>query len=104
MEQSMTPIAAQYNKTVSSSAIGLTNAAIGFTAAQVAVADVMLIRISANAIRRRVDGTDPTTTVGLYLDTNQPFTIWRGNEIINAWKMIRDGSSDATVSVELYRW
>lgn len=103
-EQSMTFIAANYNITVSNTALGLTDSPFTFTDAQIAAADVMIVQVEAEAIRRRVDATAPTTTVGLKLDSTQPYTVWRGNEIISAWQSIRDGANDATVSVELWRW
>lgn len=101
MEHSMKLIAAQYHITVADTALTLVT--FGFTQAQVNAADVMLLFVHSGNIRRRLDATNPTTTTGIptFAGGKEYF---RGNRILDLWKMIRDGSVSAVVSIELYGW
>lgn len=60
----------------------------------------LYISTATGGIRWRVDGTDPTTTVGHLLAAAGSITI-SGTNNIRRFRMIRDGSTTATVSVTL---
>lgn len=100
-ENSMRVINALYHQTVSNTA--LTLAAFGFSAAQLQAADVMIVYVHSGNIRRRLDSTNPTTTTGIPTFSGGK-EYFRGNDILQAWRMIRDGAVDAVVSIELFGW
>ncbi len=102
MEQSMALVAAAYHHTISNTALTLV-ALTGIEPADMARADVMFLYVHSGTIRRRLDGTAPTTTTGIPIFAGSE-RAFRGNEILNAWRMIRDGSTNAVVSVELFEW
>lgn len=77
--------------TVSSSAVALTVPLQANTAT---------IVVENATVRFRSDGTDPTTTVGVPLWTNQSFQI-QSKDILSAIKFIATGS-DATLNIEYY--
>lgn len=89
--------------TVSNVAISL--ATFGFSAEQVATADRVFISVGANALRVTWDhptANAPTTSAGLRLPTNNfPIFEITGRTNAAALLMIRDGSSDATITVTL---
>ncbi|SRR5258706_10631259 len=91
--------------TVSSTAESLVG--FGFSAGDVAAADRVIICVTANALRLTWDHPTanlPTGTAGLRLPTNNyPLFILQGRSDIAALQMIRDASSDATVSITLER-
>lgn len=88
--------------TVSDTALALTD--IGdITAAQLDKADRVRLTVNSNAIHYRYDGGDPTTTSGHYVGTNATFVI-DGHANLQALRLIRSGSSDATVAVTLERF
>ncbi len=89
---------AYHTGSVSSTALDLDT--FGFTAAEVATARVLHLTVSANALRYRYDGGDPTTAAGHYVPTSGSLILY-GAADIAAFKMIRDGASDATVQVTL---
>lgn len=59
-----------------------------------------LITTETGGLRWRYDGTDPTTTVGQLLAAGSSMTI-SGHDLIRRFRMIRDGSTSATVTVQL---
>lgn len=59
-----------------------------------------VIGVEAQPIRYRLDGTNPTASVGFNVKADVTFEIV-GNEAIKALKMIRTGT-DATVNVHYF--
>jgi hypothetical protein len=101
-------IAAKYGVTVSGTALTLTDAApngFAFDGAEVVVADVLLLQVLSEGVRERHDGTAPATDTGV-LHTTAGDGLWPlvGNELIKKFQAIRNGASDATVNIILYRW
>lgn len=83
--------------TVAKSLIG-----VGFTAAQVAIADRVIISVDTGALRVIWDTapTAPTTTKGIYIpNKNNPYFVLEGRTNAALLQMIRDGGSDATVNI-----
>ena len=64
-------------------------------------ARALLIAVAVGPIRIRLDGTDPTGTVGMLLKADSYFTI-TNTENIKKLLMIDDGSTSATVSVIVF--
>ena len=87
--------------TVSSTAISLVT--FGFSAAVVQSADKIIIGVEAGALRVTYDtdlANPPTVSAGLKIPTNNyPFWIIYGRPNASNMKLIRDGSSDATVTI-----
>lgn len=101
-EQSMTLVAAAYHHAVTDTVVGL-NDLTGIDDEEMNRADVMILYVHSGNIRRRLDGTVPDTSTGIptYAGGKEYF---RGNDILQAWQMCRDGAVSAVVSVELYGW
>jgi len=75
----------------------------GITAADVLEAKLMWLTVSTNTIRFWLDGTVPTTSSGhTWSDAKAILTVF-GNDNIQAFRLIRNGASDATVQVSLFR-
>lgn len=94
--------------TVSSTAKSLVD--FGFSADQVAAADLVIICVTSNALRLTYDTPDnpggtthpPTSTEGLRLPTNNyPLFEIQGRPNAGNLLMIRDASSDATVAITI---
>lgn len=60
----------------------------------------MLVTTETGGIRWKYDGNDPTTTEGQLLAAGSSMTI-SGGDLIRRFKMIRDGSTSATVTIQL---
>jgi hypothetical protein len=94
-------------KTISStvSSVALTLVTFGYTTAEVAAADRVIISVTANALRVSWDHPTtnaPTTSAGLKLGTNNyPFFVLQGRSNLAALQMIRDAAADATIIVTL---
>ena len=82
----------------------VSDTAIGLTAAKAAVAKAVFITIETDAIRYRVDGTDPTATEGHSVAAAQNLYFAApnvGGLILTQLKMIRV-TTDATARVTYY--
>ena len=66
-----------------------------------------LIYVGSNPIRFTLDGTDPTSSLGIalsagdFIDLTDPDADYRG--LLLAMKLIRSGSSDAVCDIEYLR-
>lgn len=86
---------------VASDNIVVTNTAIGFTAAKLSdsgfQATVAVCRLEGAEIRYQVDGTTPTTTVGMPFEPleTQTFT---GNDLLRKFQAIRTGAASGTLN------
>lgn len=101
---SMEPIAEVFGVTISSTALAL-EAVAGIDADDVAAADEVWIQVEGGGIRSRTDGTSPTVSAGWLTgvaDGRVPLAA--GNAVIKAIEIIRDGTSNATVNIGLYKW
>lgn len=78
--------------TVSNSAVGLTVPS-GAVRAEFVVED--------QPLRYRLDGTSPTATVGTLAKADKSFEIY-GEAALEAFEAIRDGGTDANLSVHYY--
>ena len=85
--------------TVSSTAIGFT-AGTAYPAGNAATAAV--ITCAAQPIRYRVDGTDPSATVGHVMNDKDSLVI-NGPASVALFKAIKDGATDAVIHVTYYR-
>lgn len=87
--------------TISSTAKGLVDTEFGFTAAQIDAASRARISVDTQPARYTYDGvTTPTANVGHIAPVNVTFFI-EGNLNLQKLKFIRQGGSDAIVSVTL---
>lgn len=100
-QQSMFQIGSTLSDTVSNTAVDLSD--IGFSADEIAAADVAEISVEGEAIRRSCGVDAPTDTVGHPHEAGETFQIV-SKPLIRNLKLIRRDSSDATVQVSLYRW
>lgn len=90
--------------TVATVAMGITNetdAALE-TRIQKEGHDMAILTVETGGIRVRMDGTDPTTTVGLVYAAGSKIA-FNGKGKLRDFRMIRDGSTTATVTVHLDR-
>lgn len=78
--------------TVSTTAVGLTVPA-GTIRAVLVVED--------QPLRFRLDGTNPTSTVGMLAKADKEIEIF-SKEVLEAFKAIRDGGTDAVLSVHYF--
>jgi hypothetical protein len=76
-----------------------TLAVYGFTAAEIAQADMALITVEAD-VRYRLDGTAPTASVG-HIIKAQVDTEVRGYALLDALQLIRVGGSNVTAFITL---
>lgn len=83
-------------------ALPLTDAAFGFTAAQLQEADEVRISVETAAVRYRVSGTAPTTAIGHPLGAGATLSI-EGRELIKAFQVIAQSTS-ASLYVTLLKW
>lgn len=79
--------------TVSTTAVGLTVPAGASRAVAV---------VEAQPLRYRDDGTNPTATVGMLCQANLRFEIESRDQML-AFKAIRQGGTDAVLSVSYYK-
>lgn len=83
--------------TVSSAAVGITTRPGGSGMK----ASAALIEVESNPIRYRVDGTNPTSSVGILIQAGGVIELHDWGEVKN-FKAIRQGGSDATLRVQPY--
>jgi hypothetical protein len=86
--------------TISSTAKALTDSPFSITQANVDAAAFVRISCDTQPARYTYDGTVPTASVGHILPVNTTIEIAGANNIRNL-QFIRQGGSDATVSVTL---
>lgn len=89
--------------TISNSAVAISAAGWSWTAGDLAAADFAMITAHAQPVVITWDGTTPTSTTGLYLGAGNTVAI-TGNANVQAVQLIRQGSSDATVSITLEKY
>lgn len=83
--------------------------AVGFTAATInagnghSQADVASCTVSTAQVRYRVDGTDPTSTVGAVANAGDTIPLL-GNDVLNRFKVIRTGASSGVLDCSLGGW
>jgi len=83
--------------------ITVSSTAIGITASLLTNARAAYLTIEGASLRYRLDGTNPTSSVG-HLAPNGG-SLWladKTRKALTSLRMIRSGSSDATVSVTIY--
>lgn len=80
-------------KTVSGTAVGL-------TAATYVHAVSAVIQVQAEPIRWRIDGTDPTGSVGFIAPAGSEIYLDAYNEIAN-FKAIKDGAADGDATLQI---
>lgn len=85
--------------TVSNEVLGLTDLS-GITATLLDRADRVRLTVNSNAVHFRYDGGAPTTSVGHQIPTNGTLVL-DGHANLHALRLIRSGSSDATVAATL---
>lgn len=89
--------------TISSAAVAISAAGWSWTAGNLALADQAVITAHSQPVCMTWDGTTPTATVGMYIPAGGTVTVV-GNDNVQAVKLIRQGGSDATVSITLERY
>lgn len=76
--------------------------AVGLTASKITTTTTMaLVAVSTDSIRVRLDGTDPTATVGIPYASGDKFEIWMHPDLTRA-KFIRSGTSDAVLDIQYF--
>jgi hypothetical protein len=99
ISQEVQPFAFE-NLTVSTTALGFT--ATVYAPAGVFPARMAIVTVETNPIRFRADGLAPSSSVGHLISATQQLEVC-GNAAIQAFRMIRQASSDATVMITYYR-
>lgn len=89
-----------FRKPVGYEQVTVSTTAIGLTVPVGAQRAVMVVE--AQPLRYRDDGTDPTATVGMLAVATTRFDI-ESREALLAFKAIRDGGTNATLSVSYYK-
>ena len=89
--------------TISSAAVAISAAGWSWTAGDVAAADRAVITVHTQPVVMTWDGTTPTATLGMYLPAGATVVV-SGNKNVQAVQLIRQGGSDATVSVTLEKY
>lgn len=89
--------------TVSNSAITMAAAGWSWTTGYVALADQAVVTAHTQPVCMTWDGTTPTATCGMYLATGATVTI-KGAQNVGNIQLIRQGGSDATVSITLEKY
>lgn len=89
--------------TISNSAVGISDAGWSWTAGDVAAADQAIITAHTQPVCMTWDGTTPTATTGMYIAAGGTVTVQGAVNVQNI-KLIRQGGSDATVSITLEKW
>lgn len=80
-------------KTVSTTAVGLTSIPAGASRA--------IVMVEAQSLRYREDGTAPTSSVGVLCVATTRFELESRQAILD-FKAIRSGSTDSVISVNYY--
>ena len=88
-------------------ALAVSTTAVAFTAATYAPttgtpAVMAKCSVETAAVRYRLDGTDPTATVGEVLEPGDELAVW-GTMDIRSIRFIRRDGVDATLSTHFYR-
>lgn len=89
--------------TISNTAVAMADiggAGVGFSGADLTVADRVRITCTGNAVRYRYDGSAPTASVGHNIAVDGQVII-DGNQNINNLQFIRATGSDGAVSITL---
>jgi hypothetical protein len=89
--------------TITNAAKAIDHADFGFTDAELEAADYAVITAFAASVVVTTDATTPTATLGTFIGVEDPVTV-SGNQNINNLQFIRAGSTDATVSISLYKY
>ena len=92
-----TPAAGMANVSVAGTAVDLSATVDGFPNTGTHV----MLQVEDGPLRYRVDGTDPTTSVGFVVEDGQMVT-W-SKEMARASRWIRDGSTSGTLKVQSVR-
>jgi len=83
-------------------ALAVAGTAVGFTAATADRAISAHVSVEGAQVRYRIDGTDPTATVGTILNPGDEIVVW-GKADIDAIKFIRTGGTSATLNTHFAR-
>ena len=86
---------------VSTSAVGV-DATVS-TPDVTAPVNAALVTIETAAARWRIDGSDPTASVGHLLDTTAHDLVILGSNNVRRFRVIRDAGADAKLFVSYYR-
>lgn len=86
--------------TVSTTALGFTADTFAPTVSDAAV--IAIVTVETNPARFRVDGLNPTSSVGHAVTDKDQIEVC-GTEAIRAFRAIRSGASDSTFRVTYYR-
>lgn len=86
--------------TISSTAVALSAAGWSWTAGDLAKARAAIITARTAGVMVRWDGGAPTASLGHFVPANGTL-ILEGTTNVNALQLIREASSDSTVSVTL---
>lgn len=89
--------------TISSTAVAISAAGWSWTAGDLAAADRAVITAHGQPAVVTWDGTTPTATLGMDLAAGATVVV-SGNKNVQAVQLIRQGGSDATVSVTLEKY
>lgn len=87
---------------VSTTAIGLTALKINPGGTFPDKRKAVIIVVSAQPISFRIDGTDPTSSVGIPAATGDIIKLF-GEQTLKQFKAIRSGASDATLRVTYFK-
>jgi len=88
--------------TITDTAVSLTGLT-GIDAAELAQARVLWLTVSANTLRFWLDGATPTTGNGHTWSDVKGILVIQGAANIQAFRMVRNSSSDANVQATLFR-
>ena len=83
-------------------ALAVSTASVPFTAATRLNAKLATVSVEGAAVRYRMDGTDPTASVGTVLEPGDELIVWGGRDIQSIEFIRRDGT-DATLNVHYAR-
>jgi hypothetical protein len=86
--------------TIGSSAIQISDVSFGWQAGELAAAEVAILTARGAGVMYLYDGTAPSATLGHLLAQNGTVEVV-GNANIQALRFIREGASDATMTVTL---
>lgn len=88
--------------TISTAALGLTAAKINPGGTFPDKRKGVIIVVTAQPINFRIDGTDPTSTVGIPAAAGDIIKLF-GEQTLKQFKAIRSGASDATLRVTYFK-
>ena len=86
-----------YTTVADSAALLSAFTATGGALTRLAITTCVAVFVESGAVRFRLDGTDPTTTVGDLMQTGKRY--YFSSEEYDALKVIRDGSTSAVVHI-----